>query len=235
MNLIKHAFEIVAVLMLAVSANVTQDLVKKTLPRRGEDITRHREVLYLPKKEALESIHLGYKNVLADVLWFFTINYFGKHYSGDADYRWLSHFCDVITTLDPKAFHVYRFGAMMLAWEQGEIDEAITLLTKAHKYHSDNWLVTYMRGILYLYFKKDFVNARKDLLESAQLPDVHPLVRSLALKLSTKVDNDEGSLIALESLIGTTTDPILKKNLLERFQKVKEQQEDKRKRKEAFQ
>ena len=60
---------------------------------------------------------LGWRNALADVLWFRTISYFGAHYRSDHTYPWLASMCDLVTDLDPRAEHVYRFAGVILPWE----------------------------------------------------------------------------------------------------------------------
>ena len=75
------------------------------------------EVLYLPNKEAVEVVSFGYKHFAADLIWFNTINYFGKHYREDKKFTWLKHMCDLTTNLNPNAKHFYEFCGLMLSWD----------------------------------------------------------------------------------------------------------------------
>jgi hypothetical protein len=209
--------EIVAFLGLASGIFVLEGELKEHIPPRVAESSQIHEVLYLPKKESLDAIHFGYRNAVADILWFFTIDYFGRHYRGDHNYHWLYNFCDAVTTLDPGALHVYEFCAMMLAWEQKEPDQAIALLSKAVQQFPDLWKVPYLRGMMFLYFKKDIDSARRDIIASSLLPDVHPTVKLLSVKLRIQKEATESDVIAIESLIETTKDEttkaILKKRL----------------------
>jgi tetratricopeptide (TPR) repeat protein len=144
------------------------------------------EPVYLPKAEYLKLMALGYNNVLADVLWFRTISYFGKHYRGNRTYPWLAHMCDLVTDLDPRADHVYRFAATILPWEAGQAEAGIHLLEKGIEAFPDSWLLHYWLGFSYYFFKDDYDHATKYLRIAAQLPGAHPNVATLAARLASK-------------------------------------------------
>jgi tetratricopeptide (TPR) repeat protein len=129
---------------------------------------------------------LGYDNVLADVLWFRTISYFGEHYRGDRVYPWLAHMCDLVTDLDPRAEHVYRFAGTILPWEAGQADAGIKLLEKGVRAMPNSWLLHYWLGFSYYFFKDDFESATNNLRIAAQLPDAHPSVARLAARLASQ-------------------------------------------------
>lgn len=153
---------------------------------RGRVDADQAELVYLPKAQYLRLMSLGYDNVLADVLWFRTINYFGKHYRGDRLYPWLAHMCDLVTDLDPRAEHVYRFAATILPWEADQADAGIRLLEKGVKALPNSWLLHYWLGFSYYFFKDDFESATKYLRIAAQLPGAHPSVARLAARLASQ-------------------------------------------------
>lgn len=145
--------------------------------------TQTAQPVYLPKAEYLRPMSLGFANVLADVLWFRTISYFGSHYRGDRVYPWLAHMCDLVTDLDPRAEHVYRFAGVILPWEAGEADEGIRLLEKGVRTFPDSWMMHYWLGFNYYFFKNDFKQAAFYLHRAAELPDAHPNAARLAALL----------------------------------------------------
>lgn len=191
---------------------------KEFLPH--EDASQEDEVLYLPNIKAIKFASFGYKNFLADIIWFKTINYFGKHYRADRNYRWLFTLCDLITTLNPDAEHVYEFGAMMLAWEQNVPDKAIELLDKALSTKRESWTLFYYRGIFKLYFKKDNEGALNDFIEASKLPGVHTTVIGLASKKLAELNDENEGVKFLESILNTTTDESLKSVLLDKIKKL---------------
>lgn len=177
--------------------------VAVTLPwlqQRPEVIAGEAEPIYVPKAEYLRLMSLGYDNVLADILWFRTISYFGKHYRSDRTYPWLAHMCDVVTDLDPRAEHVYRFAGMILPWEAGQATAGIRLLEKGLKQFPNSWLMYYWVGFNYYFFENDLAKAAEYLRRAAQLPDAHPNAARLAARLSAEHYGPETTLHFLAEL-----------------------------------
>jgi tetratricopeptide (TPR) repeat protein len=177
------------------------------------------EVLYLPQVTAFAPLSLGYRNVLSDVFWFTTINYFGAHLNSDRNYKWLAHRCHLVTELKPKAFDVYSFCALMLAWEQNDPKAAINLLNRATDNFPDNWEFYYYRGFYYLYFLKDELNAKNDFLSASKLPGVPELVVALAARKTLDLENEQQAESILSEILNNNRDPIVK-DVIER--KLKE-------------
>lgn len=146
------------------------------------DLDQTREVLYLPNGDALRLLSLGYENALANLLWFNTINYFGKHYARSRDYRWLDHMCTLVLDLNPRASEVYEFCASMLAWEAGQPRQAVDILSRAILHLPQEWFFRYLRGFFQLHFLNDAERATVDFVEAAKLPNCHPVVQRLAAR-----------------------------------------------------
>lgn len=180
-----------------------------------------REVLYLPNGKGLQFVSFGFQNALSQILWFNTINYFGKHYAHDRNYHWLGHMCNLVTDLNPQALHTYRFCSLMLAWEANFPENAIELLNKAIKYHPNNWELLYLRGATRLIFLNDNTNAKSDLIQAARLPNAHPLVVRLAAKKISTIDHPSTALQFLEEIIAETKDPKTLKALKRRANEIR--------------
>jgi hypothetical protein len=181
-----------------------------------------REVLYLPNGTGLEVISFGFRNGLSQILWFNTINYFGKHYAQDRDYRWLNHMCDLVTELNPRAVHAYRFCSLMLAWEANYPKQAVDLLNKAISHHPDNWELLYLRGVTRLLFLNDGLHAKEDLVRAARLPNAHPLVARLAARKISSTEDPATALHFLEEIIAETKDPSTIRALKRRAKEIRQ-------------
>jgi tetratricopeptide (TPR) repeat protein len=168
------------------------------------------EVLYLPQVKAFAPLSLGYKNVLSDTFWFTTINYFGAHLHSDRNYRWLSHRCQLVTELNPRAFEVYSFCALMLAWEQNDPPAAINILNRAIDNFPGSWEFYYYRGFYYLYFLKDELKARNDFLQASKLPEVPELVVALAARKTLDLDDPQDAHGILSEILKNNNDPVVK-------------------------
>lgn len=184
-----------------------------------------REVLYLPNGQALEVISLGYRHFLADVLWFNTVSYFGKHYKSDRDYAWLYHMCDLVTSLDPKARHVYQFASNMLSWEAKLPDKSVLILDKAVSNFPDDWFFYYLRGFNYMYFLKDFVAAKADFVMAARKPGAPVVAARLAAKLAIDQDNPDFVKQFLRDMINSTPDENARRALFQRLREIEEKKD----------
>jgi hypothetical protein len=156
------------------------------LDRAATASTRSDEPVYLPRAEVLRPMSLGWQNVLADILWFRAISYFGEHFRSDRTYPWLAQMCDLVTDLDPRAEHVYRFAGFVLPWEANQADAGIRLLEKGARQVPDSWMLEYFTGFQYYFFKNDYSKALVHLRRAAQLPGVHPSVPALIAVLSAE-------------------------------------------------
>jgi hypothetical protein len=156
--------------------------------------------VYLPKAEYLGAMALGWRNALADVLWFRTINYFGAHYRSDHTYPWLAAMCDLVTDLDPRAAHVYRFAGVILPWEADQVDAGIALLKKGLRQFPDDWMLHYHLGFHYYFFKNDNDAALASLRDAMALPDAHPSIARLAAVLAQHQYGPETTLAFLQEL-----------------------------------
>jgi hypothetical protein len=167
---------------------------------RAATATRNEEPVYLPRAEYLRPMSLGWQNALADVLWFRTISYFGEHYRNDRTYPWLAAMCDLVTDLDPRAEHVYRFCGTVLPWEADQVDAGIRMLDKGARQLPDSWMLPYYQGFLEYFFKDDREQALAHLRRAAALPGAHPEVAHLAALLATEQYGPETTLAFLSEL-----------------------------------
>jgi hypothetical protein len=189
-------------------------------PRDSATQREASESFYLPRIEFVDLVSLGYRDVAAHIFWFRTINYFGSHYQSDRRYTWLGHMCEIVTSLNPRTPHTYRFCANMLAWEAGQIDKSEQILTKAMGHLPSDWIFPYLRGFQRLYFRKDPVAASHDFAQAAKLPGAPWLVGRLAAKTMMTSGSDQDARVFLRELLKTETDPIAREALEERLMEL---------------
>ena len=185
------------------------------------DQEQTRELQYFPNERAVEFISFGYQNAFADFLWFQTINYFGKHYYSDHNFRWLAHMCNLITTLNPKARHVYEFGSAMLSWEQNEPSESIKLLTKAIAAFPNDWNFLYLRGFTNMFFLKDNKSAREDFITASHIPNAPVFLARMATKNMLEYEDPKLTVFFIESLLRKNSDLTYRSMLEDRLKQAK--------------
>ena len=170
------------------------------LDGRRTAFTAPDELVYLPDAARLRPLALGYDNVLADLVWFRTIDYFGAHYAGDKAYPWLAAMCDLVTDLDPRAKHVYRFAALILPWEAHDPDAAIRLLEKGTRALPGSWSLYYHLGVIHYLFKADYDAAAAYLTRAAAQRKAPPFVARFAAILETKRQGPQTTIAILEQM-----------------------------------
>lgn len=186
-----------AAALIAAGATVRATAVRIDAARQ---VARGTGPIYLPRAEYLRPMSLGWANVLADLLWFRTISYFGEHYRSDRTYPWLAHMCDLVTDLDPRAEHVYRFAGVILPWEAEQAEAGIRLLEKGTRTFPDSWLLHYYLGFNHFFFRNDPERAIESLRTAARLPGAHHAVARLAAVLSAEQYGPETTLAFLDEL-----------------------------------
>ena len=85
--------------------------------RAGAGSTRRKQVLYVWSGSHVRRLSPGLENVLADVYWLRTVQYFGgqRAFATDKRFDLLAPLIDITTTLDPRFEMAYRYGAVFLA------------------------------------------------------------------------------------------------------------------------
>lgn len=179
-----------------------------------------RAPLYLPSAKYIKFITLGFDNFFSDVLWFNTINYFGKQLKGSRDYRWLNQMCDLVTELDPKKKYAFEFCSTMLSWETKDFEASNKILDRGIENNPDYWRLWYLRGFNNWYFFDDRVKAIRDMTRASKCPEAPPFVATLAASLIADSEDIKNSIRFLEDMIRNSSDDNAKKALTERLKRA---------------
>jgi len=176
--------------------------------------------LYLPKVEKVKAITLGFDQMASDVIWFNTLNYFGKQVQSRKDIPWFANMCDLVTSLDKQGTHVYEFCSTLLSWIAKEPNMSVKLLNRAIENNPNHWRYYYIRGFTYWYFLEDKAQAAEDLKKAAKLPDAPLFLSSLASRLMVSESTPGTAISFLKELIHQSKDPNAKKALSEKLKKA---------------
>jgi hypothetical protein len=145
-----------------------------------------REMMYLWSGERLRRYIPGFEDVLADVYWLRTVQYFGSHrlFVGDGRFDLLRPLIEITTTLDPRLEMAYRYGAIFLSEPKpagaGDPDGGIAILEKGIRNLPQSWTVRQDLGFCLYFFKHDLQRASDVLIEASALPGAPPWLRPLA-------------------------------------------------------
>lgn len=173
------------------------------------------EPAYVPSSRFLAFASLGYRNVMADLLWFQATNYFGKQFRRSRSYPWLARMCDIITDLDPRAAHVYRFAGAILPWEAKQPEEGVRLLVKGANALPGDWILPFYAGFTYYYFLDDIPQAADMMRRAAARPNAPPIAHRMLTRLLHRQRATESAVLFLEELLRTTKDETVRRSIEE--------------------
>jgi tetratricopeptide (TPR) repeat protein len=125
---------------------------------------------YLIPAERLRPLLMGYELIVADFLWLKTVQYVGRHLLTDRKFPSLYPQLLRVVSLDPYFVDAYRLGGIFLAYTDGQVDEAISLLKKGAALNPDRWEPPHDLGVIYYLLKKDYPQALYWLQKTNGLP-----------------------------------------------------------------
>jgi tetratricopeptide (TPR) repeat protein len=166
-------------------------LVQKRIDRLGTLRVEH-EALYLWSGEHVRRLSPGFENLMADVYWLRTVQYFGgqRAFAPDKRFDLLGPLVNITTAVDPRMEIAYRYGATFLAepWPMGagRPEEAVALLRRGVERNPRNWRLRQDLGLFYFFFLKDYARASEVLQEAAHLPAAPPFLKTLAAQVLVK-------------------------------------------------
>ena len=153
--------------------------------RLGAD-GRRAEVLYLWSGPQVRRLADGFHNVLADIYWLRTVQYYGSQraFAARSDYALLRPLIDITTSLDPRMEIAYRYGATFLAESYpagaGEPKAAIEVLRKGVENNPQSWRLRQELALFHYFFLGEAQAASRILLEAAKLPGAPHILETLA-------------------------------------------------------
>ena len=167
-------------------------IVQKRIDRRLGTFRVQHEALYLWSGEHVRRLTPGFENLMADVYWLRTVQYFGgqRAFAQDKRFDLLGPLVNITTALDPRLEIAYRYGATFLAepWPMGagKPEEAIALLRRGVAHNPGDWRLRQDLGLFYFFFLNDGVRASEVLQQGAQLPGAPPFLKTLAAQVLMK-------------------------------------------------
>ena len=127
-------------------------------------------LLYLPDAEYLKIASLGYRELVADLLWVQSIQVMGEKKVSESSGRWLYRALDIITTLNPKFVRAYEAGGLALTTLVVLPEESNQLMMKGMQHNPTEWKLPFLIGINYYYESYDDAKAAEYMSQASRLP-----------------------------------------------------------------
>lgn len=183
-------------------------------------VNQNESFLYLPSGDYLKPLALGYKQVLADLLWIQAVHYFGSHYMTDKEYPWLYHILNLIIDLDPRFDFPYHFGGIVLSIEANQKDRANAILARGMEAYPDKWEYPFYIGFNHYYHEGNPSMAIPYIEKASVLPKVPTFVQSLVGTLYLETDKKETALEFFRKIYENTNDKILRRKISIKIERI---------------
>lgn len=177
-----------ALVMLALSIPLVQGRIDAL---RGR-YQAQEEGLYVWSGSHVRRLSPGLENVMADIYWLRTVQYFGgtRAFATEKKFELLEPLVDITTSLDPRFELAYRYGAVFLAEPlpngAGRPQAAVALLAKGARENPDSWRIRQDWGFFHFFFLHDAKEASRILEEASRLPGAPAWLHSSAADFLTK-------------------------------------------------
>ncbi len=189
-SMLRHVAPPLAVLLSAASAFWSWS----ALERIRQDRKGSAQVLYLPSGKYMKLVSLGFPELMADIIYLWSIQYYGD-YQADDRYRFLEHiYANVIGELDPRYVDPYLIGSLIMTVEAQEPEMALRLLDKGIEANPDEWILPFEAGFLCFDELGDHVRAASYFRKALESPDAPPAIRRLLAEMYNRIGDKRTSL-----------------------------------------
>ncbi len=179
--------------------------------------------LYLPTGRFIELASLGYRELVADFVWFQAVQYYGGYRLDQHDLQYFDGLMRIVTRLDPKFVFAYIFGAVVLASDLESYDEGIALLRQGMGNNPDNGWLPFEIGFLSYVERHDLKMAARYFDLASRLPGGGDRARRFAAFVYQRAGDVDDSIRAWEALRDTTDEPFMRELAEHYIEKLRRQ------------
>ena len=164
-------------------------LTQRSIDQRLGTFRAQEESLYLWSGRQVKTMAPGFENLLADLYWLRTVQYFGgqRVYAKDKKFELLEPLIDITTTLDPRLEIAYRYGAIFLSEPHpigaGRAREGVAFLQRGIENLPQSFRLRQDLGFFTHLFLRDSARAAEILREAARVPGAPYWLETLAASL----------------------------------------------------
>jgi len=162
-------------------------------------------VLLLPPTPALRAASLGYRGMMADLVWLLTIQYLGGHITADRRVPELRRLVNTVVDLDPHFVEAYTLGALFLGYTAGDMAGAIALLERGIQHNPTRWELPHDLARTYYLDLKDYAKALYWFQVTDRLPGRPHYVPRFIARLYAATGHVETALELWESMRESAT------------------------------
>jgi len=181
---------------------------------------RAEELAYLPKGEYLRLAVLGYRQVVADLIWLQAVQHIGVKRDTQQGHRWTYHAVDVLTDLDPTFVPPYQAAGIFLGVLVGRHEEGLAILSKGISHNPAIWQLPFLAGYISYYERCNPIAGGEYLRMAAQVPGSPAYLPRLAARMTVESGDPAAALEFLERFSRTVTDERVREALSDRMKEI---------------
>jgi hypothetical protein len=192
--------------------------LQRAVDQRLGTFTAQEEALYVWSGDRIRRMAPGFEDLMADVYWLRTVQYFGaeRAFATNKRFELLSPLISITTTLDPRLEIAYRYGAIFMAepWPvgAGQPDQAIALLRRGAQNNPSAWRLQWSLGYFRFTFKHDAHGAADTLLKAAEIPGAPFWLRTMAGSFLAKGGDRQTSRLVWQQILAQSEPGAMRDN-----------------------
>ena len=183
-------------------------------------VARAEQLAYLPKGDYLKLAVLGYRQVVADLIWLQAVQHIGAKRDTQLGYTWTYHAVDVLTDLDPTFVPPYQATGLFLGVLVGRHDEGLAILKKGSRHNPSNWQLPFLAGYISYYERCDAAGAGEFFRMAARVPGSPAYLPQLAARMTVESGDSSAALEFLDRFSRSVADERVREALLRRMNEV---------------
>jgi tetratricopeptide (TPR) repeat protein len=133
----------------------------------------------LPSGKALKVLSFGYRNLAADMLFIWSIQFYSTTYLTNR-FDFLERVYDTITDITPQYKEPYIIGSLIMVYEARDIPMALRLLEKGSRLNPDEWYFDQDAGYYCYKYLKDYNRAEFYYNRAAAKPGAPAFIRRMS-------------------------------------------------------
>ena len=189
-----------------------------TLDTRDDRLARRvQDLALLPSGDILKPAVLGYRHVVADLLWLRMVQVLGERTVTPRAYEWVYHALDVVTTLDPHYAYAYQVGGIVLTELARRPELSTRLLQKGVANNPASWQLPFYLGYNYYFFLDEPRLAAEAMAQAGRASGHPPFVPLLATRMYAEAGDPSVGLEFLAAIWRQTEDPQVRESLESRM------------------
>ena len=183
-------------------------------------VARAEQLAYLPKGDYLKLAVLGYRQVIADLIWLQAVQHIGAKRDTQLGYTWTYHAVDVLTDLDPTFVPPYQATGLFLGVLVGRQEEGLAILDKGIRHNPAIWQLPFLAGYVSYYELCNPVAGGVYLRVAARVPGSPGYLPQLAARMTVESGDPTAALEFLDRFSRNVNDERVREALLQRMKEI---------------